>query len=139
MKNNFLTAFLLLITLNACETDDQVIPNTYVNFAIYLDQPQFIDLNAVGGAVYVTGGVRGIIIYRKSFSEFVAVDRACPNNPYDERVILDETRTMAIDTVCGSQFSLSLNGAVIHGPASIPLKAYSARYNQISNGVFITN
>jgi len=46
-----------------------------------LTQPSYANLNAVGGWVYVTGGVRGIIIYKKNSSEFAAYERCCPYDP----------------------------------------------------------
>jgi hypothetical protein len=131
---------LILITtiLLNCNDQEDIIPYVYVNIYIDLNDPEYVDLNAVGNSVMVTGGVKGIIIFRKSLDEFTAFDRASPANP-DCAVNLDETGTTAIDTCTNSKFSLLLDGAVIEGPASLPLKMYQVHYNPNTLMLQITN
>lgn len=58
-------------------------PNAIINFTI--DINRFPDLQVVSGYAYVfsdlTSSSRGIIIFRKSWDEFVAYDRLPPNYP----------------------------------------------------------
>lgn len=135
------TVVLLAFSISACEEDGYNFPYEYVNFQINLNDPSYFNLNAVGNYVYVYGGVQGIIIYRKSLNEFTAFDRACP---YDyelsnARVFVDESGVTVIDTVCGSQFSLMLDGQVLEGPSQMPLKQYSTSYNQGTNILYVSN
>ena len=128
-----------LFFINGCKDKSNVIPYAYVDFNVYLSDPQFFNLNAVGNAVTVTGGVRGIIIYRKSNDEFKAYDRDCTYKPSDpcETVNIDSTKLFAKCPCCGSRFTLQ-DGTVNTGPANLPLKEYQAIFdgNQV---IHITN
>lgn len=122
---------LLLVGLNSCKKDTQsTVPNVAVDITIYTSNPSFINLNAVGGWVYVTGGVRGIIVYRKSMSEFMAYDRNCTYNSSDPcaTVVVDASNILMKDTCCHSAFSI-FDGSVTQNPAVLPLKAYNTSYD----------
>jgi nitrite reductase/ring-hydroxylating ferredoxin subunit len=127
-----ITFFLLClaaITFNSCgkeETRD-VIPYVYVNFAMY---PNTIDFIADGQWAYVSGGYKGIIIYRPQNDEFMAYERACPHDPLIDgaRVEVESSGIIAIDSVCGSRFLLT-DGSPIEGPAGISLKQYRTSYD----------
>lgn len=116
--------------INSCSKSDDTIPHAYVDVDIYLTDPSYVNLNAVGGWVYITGGVKGIIVYRKSNEEFLSFDRNCTYNPSDSKAIVfvDASNIMAVDTSCGSKFQL-LDGTVVKTPASRPLKQYQTTYS----------
>jgi len=123
---------LLAITVAAgCKKDNNnSIPNTAVDIYIYANNPSFIDVSVVGGWTYVMGGVRGILLYRKSNTEFMAYDRNCtyqPNQPC-ATVVMDVNNIEAKDTCCHSRFSI-YDGSVFQGPAALPLKAYNTSYD----------
>ncbi len=73
-----LSIILLLFSLNSCEEDIETIPDTYVDFTIYLNDPLYRELRTIGNSITVTGGHAGIIIYHMSQNEFLAFDRLCP-------------------------------------------------------------
>jgi len=127
----FIILLSLTLLLYACSDKNQSrIPEVYVNFYININDPQFFDLQAIGNYVYVTGGVSGIIIYRKSTTEFVAIDRCCSYNP-DKRCKVEvdtTTNQKIICPVCKSEFSLD-NGLVLKPPASAPLKVYQTDFD----------
>lgn len=75
-----LTGLLLSITGCRKETSGGV-PLTPVDFQINVNNPAYNDLAVPGGWLYLTGGSLGIIVYRKSMEEFVALDRHCPYQP----------------------------------------------------------
>ena len=114
-----------------CKKTEDEIPMVNVYFDVSLNDPNFTDLNAVGGWVYVTGGVKGIIIFRKSMTEFVSYERNCPYTPNAScaRVAVQADNVTAKDTCCGSVFSLVDGGAVSQGPSTRPLKQYSTILN----------
>ena len=60
--------FVFICTASCKKDNDGNVPITGVDILIYVNNPSYINLNAVGGWVYITGGVRGIIVYRKSKS-----------------------------------------------------------------------
>lgn len=108
-----------------------VIPEVAVNFNLDISSTMYIELNSIGGWVYLTGGYKGIIVYRVAVDQFVAYDRACPFDPFEEfaRITMDDTGITCSDTTsCDSQFGI-LDGSVIHGPATIPLKRYYTYYD----------
>ena len=129
---------IFLIIIPQCKKDNQdEIPYAYVNFYINLNSTQYIDLNNIGGYAYLTGGVRGIIIYRRSVDEFKAYERNCPYQPYNTcaTINVDPSAIMAIDTCCGSQFLL-LDGSIIQGPSTNLLKQYRTSFDGTTLHVF---
>lgn len=125
--------FAELFTGQGCKKESETIPNVYVDFYIYLNQPSYAALNSVGNFVYVTGGVKGIIVYRKSLDEFVAYDRSCPYDPDAGNAIInvDSTNVFSSDSNCGSKFNL-LDGSVLNGPATRPLKSYRTSFDGLN-------
>lgn len=120
----------LVLLVSACKKDDQGIPNVSVNIQIYTTDPSFVNLNAVGGWVYITGGSRGILVYRSSNTDFKAYDRHCPFEPENTcgRVEVDSSNIQVVDNCCGSKFLIT-DGSVTQGPASMPLKQYSTSFD----------
>jgi nitrite reductase/ring-hydroxylating ferredoxin subunit len=133
MKIKYFTVLFLSVLFfpyGCKDKNESRIPEVYVDFYININDPQFFDLQGVGNYVYVTGGVAGIIVYRKSEDEFVALDRCCSYNP-------DKRSKVEVDTVtnqkiicpcCKSEFSLD-NGYVLKSPASAPLKQYQTEFD----------
>lgn len=128
----FVTFCLLaLITIAGCKKDNNGgVPVVVVDITLYVNNPSYVNLNAMGGWVYVSGGVRGILVYRASSSEFKAYDRNCTYNSSDPcaTVYVDATNILAVDTCCHSKFSL-FDGSVTQGPATFPLKAYNTTFD----------
>ena len=133
----FLTSIWVL-SLTSCKKDDDAVPNVSVNIVISTTDPSYNDLNAVGGWIYLTGGSRGIIVYRYSIDEFMAYDRHCTYEPLESCAIVevDQSGIIAEDLCCGSQFLLT-DGSVIDGPASVSLKLYQTSFD--GNNLFVYN
>lgn len=134
-KTLYLSVLLLstfVMTLfYACKKDEpNGVPIVSVDIYIYTTSPSFINLNAVGGWDYITGGVRGILVYRKSISEFMAYDRNCTYNSNDACAIVyvDASNIIATDTCCNSKFSI-VDGTVLQAPAGMPLKTYNTTFD----------
>ena len=123
-----LVTFLLLFS--NCKKNDDPVPYVYVNFYVTLSSPQFSSLTSVGGWVYVTGGYKGIVIYRNSIDEFCAFDRACPYKPSidNERIDVETNGLTTIDSTCGSRFLL-VDGSVVNGPATVSLLRYKTYFS----------
>ncbi len=122
--------FMLTLLLAGCKKKNDDVPDTYVNVTIYTTEPSFANLNAVGGWIYVNAGYKGIIVYRKSPQDFVALERACTFDPESacDGVVVQSDNFSAKDTCCGSVFQI-YDGAVIQNPASSPLTQYRTSYD----------
>ncbi|MBP5710190.1 MAG: hypothetical protein J6W84_04365 [Bacteroidales bacterium] len=106
------------------------IPEVDVNFTIYPNDASYAALNHIGGYMYFTGGVAGIVIYRLDGGTFLAYDRACPYDWEDKEawIKVESSGLTLIDEHCGSRFNI-LDGGVIEGPAQFPLKCYKTRFD----------
>jgi nitrite reductase/ring-hydroxylating ferredoxin subunit len=124
-----LILFFVLIS-SQCRKDKNEIPNAYVDFYINVTTTQYLELNNIGGYAYLTGGVRGIIVYRRSSDEFMAYERDCPYQPSNSCALIevDNSAIMAVDSCCGSKFLL-LDGSIVNGPATRMLKQYSTSFD----------
>ena len=123
-----LSALLLsLVIIVSCHKSDDSVPNVYVNEYVNLSFPSYLDLNAVNGWVYYPAGNRGIIIFRRSGTEYMAYERTCPFDANASCALIEviPNNIIAIDSCCGSQFSL-FDGSVTNGPATSQMKSYHA-------------
>jgi len=129
----FLIAIFSCSLIESCKkSNNSGVPIATVDIYIYANNPSFVSLNVPGGWVYITGGVRDILVYRKSTSEFMAYDRNCTYHSSDPSpcatVSVDATNIIAVDTCCHSKFSI-YDGTVLQAPAAAPLKAYNTTYD----------
>ena len=78
-----LTLALTTLLFFSCRKKNEypLIPNVYVNLYIDINSALYNDLNSVGGYIYLTGGNKGILVYRNSIDEFKAFERTCPFDP----------------------------------------------------------
>jgi nitrite reductase/ring-hydroxylating ferredoxin subunit len=128
--------------LSSCsKSKNDVIPDTYVNFTLDLNDPEFVSLNAIGsdtvdartnnwgsGAAGFAGN--GIIIYRGA-DDFYAFDRTCPHdyavNGLSVKVNIDFT--LAICPKCGTTYALAAFGTPASGVGRYPLKNYRTSFD----------
>jgi nitrite reductase/ring-hydroxylating ferredoxin subunit len=137
--------FITVISFSvfSCKKDSTQtdIPNTLVDYYIYLTQPQFSSLNTVGNWMYVSAGVRGIVVYHRAPDEFIALERNCTWQSGNSNAIvsIDTSSSLFLkDISCGSKFYIT-DGSVANGPATVPLKQYHATYNASAMTVHIYN
>jgi len=125
--NNFLRrGFLLLLLLVACESDLVDDPIPFLPFPdINIVIPNFPALSSNGGFILINdGGVRGIILYRKNATTYLAFERNCSYKPNDACATVDvHSSTLFMhDACCGSSFNF--DGTPTGGPAWRPLQQY---------------
>tara|TARA_B110001452_G_scaffold258073_1_gene252895 strand:- start:884 stop:1321 length:438 start_codon:yes stop_codon:yes gene_type:complete len=141
-KNKFKNIVLLffIFILNSCEKNQNIVPYVYVNQYINISLPTYSNLNSIGGWVYISGGSKGIIIYRQSYDQFSTYDRQCTYNSDQGcgKVTLDSTNTHLECDCDASQYQL-FDGLVIQGPANYSLKNYQSSFNVSSNQLHIYN
>ncbi|MFM1875857.1 MAG: hypothetical protein RL266_1594 [Bacteroidota bacterium] len=129
----------VLICSNSCERRNASgIPYVPVNYQLTVSNPEFVPLMAVGGWLYISGGSRGIIVFRASPEEFKAFDRHCTFQVEENcRVNVDNTDITAFDSECCESKFLLFDGAPIDGPAPVGLHQYNTQFD--GNTLFIFN
>lgn len=125
-KTIFLGVFLLFAI--ACGRDSNI-PVRQVNANLNLNLPAYQNLNIISGWVYITGGSRGIIVYRKSETEFLAYERHSPYQPEDNCRVSVSDDDITIEDECSSSKWSIIDGTVLNGPASRPLLQYNTNWN----------
>jgi len=128
-KSIFLILLSIIIFGANCRKTENDIPYTPVDITININEPAFFNLTAISGHEAIVGGSMGIIIYRKGFDEFIALERHVPFNVSENcRVDILEDDVTLEDPCSGSQW-LILDGSIIQGPAAQPLLQYSTSFN----------
>ena len=133
MKKIYL--FLLCLTLS-CENENNNFPQVDVNLYLYINNPEFFNVESPGGWMYLNGGVGGILLYRKNLDEFIAYDRASTFNPTSECQVSVENDNISIEDPCSDSKFLITDGSVIQGPANQPLERYNTIYNGNNLSIF---
>ena len=140
---SLLIIIALTFTLSSCnKNQNDVIPDVNVDFDLDLSDPQFVNLNALGGSDTVDSRTNnwgqfaagfngnGIIIYRGP-DEFYAYDRTCPHdyavNGLSIKVRIDFI--LAICPKCETTYSLAAFGTPASGIGRYPLKNYRTSFD----------
>ena len=143
LKNN-VRARLVMVAIIAiafsCKKDEPApeIPYIYVNFSLNPNSTTYINLNVVNGWETVSGGYNGILIFRKSVTEFTAFERACPYDPTKKgaQVRVDQSGITCYCPICGSKY-IMLDGTPYEGPSHYSLKQYTTVYDGTT--LFVSN
>ncbi len=129
---------LLIVLLHlGCENEVYDFPQVDVNLNLYINNPEFFNIEAPGGWIYLNGGVAGILLYRKNLDEFIAYDRASTYNPTADCGITVDLDNIILNDPCSDSQFLITDGSVIQGPASQALKRYNT--NLYGNNLSIYN
>jgi hypothetical protein len=122
----------------ATSVAEHPVPSIPVQITVYPNDPLYFKIQSIGGWMYLDGGVNGLVVYRKSTEEFVALDRtstALPDKPA-ARVLVQSDNFTLKDTISGSTWRI-FDGTVTKGPAEWALRMYGTSYN--GNSLRITN
>ncbi len=132
----FFAVLLPAIMATSCNKDDEnnEVDVGYVNIVINPNSTEYLELNTVGGWLYLIANPpsRGVIVYRLSQDEFKAYERTPPHKP-DEccrdgictRLIVDFP---FVEDTCLSQDFQILDGSPI-APATRSLIQYRTFYD----------
>jgi len=143
----FLFILSLTVFINSCNKKNDVIPDVYVSFNLDLLDPEFVNLNALGGSVTVNSRTNNIgtgaagyngngIIVTRGVDEFYAYDRTCPHdyllNELSVQVNIDNTGfARAVCPQCGTVYELMSFGTPGAGIGKYPLKNYKTSFDGI--------
>lgn len=116
---------LLLFSCTRDLSDDPIPITAFTDIVISLSLPEYFSLQTDDGYKQISGGVRGIIIYRKSSTSYLAYERNCSYHPNDACATVDvhSSGFYMIDTCCSSTFDFE-TGSPQGGPATRPLLQY---------------
>ncbi len=125
MRTKLFTGLILILFLGSSRCNrNRFIPYVPVDFEINLNLPAYQALTAPSGWLTVSGGSRGILIYRLNMDEFIAYDR---HSTYDVdascQIAVEDDNIILTDPCSGSQW-LIIDGSVVQGPAELPLQRY---------------
>jgi hypothetical protein len=130
------------VALVGCKTTNNhpVQPSPF-QIEVNLTLPSYSGLQGISGYAYVSGGVKGIVIYRKSQNEFVAFDRmATTENAADceSGVVINPDNFLVLDDPCSdTQYSL-FDGSIVSGDVEWGLRGYIVQFDG-SNTLRILN
>ncbi len=145
----FLIIFLLTFSCakNSNNSNPEPIDNVPVSITVNLNLPTNFHLQNIGSFIYLTGGVKGIILVHHTDDNFYALDRACsyqPNSVSCSKIEVDssflqfrcgQTTNKGFIKCCDSRFFF--DGSVSQSPARFPLKQYNI--SKSGNTIFISN
>jgi len=137
MKLQFiiLLSMIMVLSSSSCKKRKlHPVPSIPFDITININLPSYSELLGVGGYAYVQGGSKGIVVYRRNTSEFVAFDRHSPAN---EGACEDPLENSAdnflqlTDQCSGAVFSL-YDGSPISG-AEVGLRMYITAFDGNAN------
>ena len=144
----FISVFIVLSGITSCNKDhiNPNIPKVNIYYNIDPNSTVFLDLNTVGGWLYLDEmpGIvvpypsRGIIVYREEIDKFRAYERQPPNNPYEccegdnytgcSKLVVGPNYPFAKDTCNGNMYLLQ-DGTLFSGVGQYSLIEYRTYYN----------
>lgn len=141
----FLITTALVFSITSCNKENDVIPDVYVDFTIDIFDPQFVNLNALGGSDTIDAhtnnwgarsagyGGNGIIV-TAGVNEFYAYDRTCPHdyevNNTSVQIRIDKINfAKAVCPSCGTVYELLSYGTPSSGIGRYPLKNYKTSFD----------
>ena len=128
MKKILLSLLVLGSMMFAGCVEENDTPMGYVYFTINPNSTFCTNLNHVGGYEYFIGGYKGVIIFRYSWTEFLAYERACPHCHEVGVEVQEQSGVILECPQCGSQF-IYTDGSPIKAPAVSSLRQYSTYYD----------
>jgi hypothetical protein len=130
-----ITTLLFLICFSCGKKSKNIssgnpVPSVPVQIRMYPNDVSNFNIQGIGGFMYIGGGIRGIILYRKSQDEFVAMERTSTALPNDDGAIVKvQSNNFTLrDTVSNSEWRI-VDGGVTKGPAEYPLRQYLTSYD----------
>ena len=116
------------------------VPSIPVNITIYPNDPLNFKIQSIGGWNYIDGGLNGIILYRTSQEEFVAIERTSsylPDNAAARVKVMSDNFSLR-DSISDSRWRM-FDGSVTQGPAQWSLRLYGTSYNTNTGTLRISN
>jgi hypothetical protein len=110
--------------------NDNPVPYVPFSITLYPNDPLHFNVQSIGGWEYISGGINGILLYRKSEQEFIALERTSSFLPSraDAKVFVMKDNFVLRDSISDSRWRI-IDGGVAKGPATWPLRLYGTSYD----------
>jgi len=119
---------LAFLPLSGCVDTPGVIPYVDVQVDLNLSLPAYNPLNSPNNWLYISGGSRGLIVYRYTLDEFVVLDRHATWDVGAGCQCTVSPDGYTIEDPCsGSQWYI-FDGSIIQGPTTAPLERYTTTW-----------
>lgn len=127
---------VVLFAVSACpkkkskNLNDHPVPYVPLEITLYPNDPLNFKIQSIGGWIYYPGGINGLVIYRKSDQEFVALERTSPQLPDNAkaRANVQANNFTLRDSISGSEWRI-FDGSVTQGPAQWGLRLYGTTFD----------
>jgi len=123
-----LLILILFPLLFACSDNsdelNRFLPDVPVNKTIFLANPEFINLQVVGGWAYTQGGISGIIIYHAGINNYLAFERSAPHRTPEPCSVMTVKNSLTMVCACDDAVFNLLNGAPMTDGIIYPAKQY---------------
>ncbi|MDG1382110.1 MAG: hypothetical protein P8P45_07955 [Flavobacteriales bacterium] len=119
---------LLSLPMMGCRDTPGVIPYVDVQVDLNLNLPAYNNLNFPGNWLYISGGSRGLIVYRYTLDEFVVLDR---HATFDVAAGCQGSLSQdgyTIEDPCSESEWYIFDGSIIQGPTTAPLERYTTTW-----------
>ena len=104
-----LTSFYLFLNCSDTTNLTNCIQTFNITLNADLNNPSLINVQTPGGFAELPGGSKGVLLFNKNGSDFVAFDRLCPSNDCDTPMVF-ENRLLKCN--CDeSKYSVDFGGA----------------------------
>ncbi len=131
MKIRIFLLILILVGASCKKNRVHPVPSIAFDFQIDLTLPSYQELTNVGGWAYVSGGIKGIVVYRQSLDVFVAWERMSPEDPDNlcaNGLTTDSTNFLQLNDPCSSAIFSMYDGSPISN-SDWGLRKYQAIWN----------
>ena len=119
---------MLVFTALACDENsndfNDLLPERPVNQTIFLNNPEFIDLQVVGGWAYSQGGISGIIIYHSGINTYIAYERSAPHLSPQGCSQMVVRNSLTMECPCDDSVFNILNGAPLTDGVNYAARQY---------------
>lgn len=139
--NKKIIIFLSLLLLIFVGCNEDTYDYGYVNFNIDPESTEYFNLNSGNrGWEYFEGGMRGVVIFRKNYGEYICFERSCTAKDCHGRLEVDESNNSIIYCPkCNSQY-IYVDGSPIEGSSSNRLLyQYCTYYDYVNLWVYNCN
>lgn len=123
---------VFLVASASCKkSKNNPIASVPFDITIDLTLPSYSNLNGAGGWAYVNGGIKGIIVYRRSYDVFVAFERQSPQDPDNtcsSGLVTNPDNFLQLDDPCSSAHFSLYDGSPISG-SEFGLRQYQVIWN----------
>lgn len=119
----------IVLPFSCNKSADNRVPSVGVDITLFINDPQLANLTVTGGWEYITGGSKGLIVYRSDINSFNAYERHSPYQVSQQCVVVVDASNILINDPCSDSQWLIQDGSLSRGPASQALRQYNTYFD----------